>query len=222
MPYELLYFSVSALGEPIRLALTLGDLEFTNTTTKNCETFAERKVALSPYGDAGQVPLLILPDKKTVLCQSRSILRYVGKIATHDGAPLYPTDPYAAYAADALVDLAEEMRAPINATFVIEDQAEKEAARAALFEPGAKIAKWLAVLDAQLGKDPMTAVNIGNIYAFCMVNLFRQPTFLDGIPPDFAVKYENITKHHNWFANLPKVKAYYAAKEDRDGFKPLA
>ena len=58
-PYEVLYFPVSALGEPIRLVLTLGGLEFTDTTPRNDESFAERKKALSPYGDAGQVPLLV-------------------------------------------------------------------------------------------------------------------------------------------------------------------
>ena len=56
-PYEVLYFPVSALGEPIRLVLTLGGLEFTDTTPRNDESFAERKKALSPYGDAGQGPI---------------------------------------------------------------------------------------------------------------------------------------------------------------------
>jgi len=226
-PYEVLYFPVSALAEPIRLVLTLGGLEFTDTTPRNDERFAERKKALSPYGDAGQVPLLVLPDGKTVLAQSRAILRYLGKVATYDGAPLYPTDPAAAHACDALIDLAEDMRSPIGATFAIEDQAAKEAARAALFADGGKSAKWLKVMDAVLAGDPMTTVTIGHVYAFCMVAMFRQPTFLDGVPPDCMDAYPNITKLHNLIAGLAPVKAYYAANEEtqpplsRDGFKPL-
>ena len=70
--HELLYFPVTALGEPIRLALAVGGVEFKNTTTRNDDTFHERKKSLSPLGEAGQVPILVLPDGKA-LCQSRAI-----------------------------------------------------------------------------------------------------------------------------------------------------
>ena len=70
--HELLYFPVTALGEPIRLALAIGGVEFKNTTTRNDDTFHERKKSLSPLGEAGQVPILVLPDGKA-LCQSRAI-----------------------------------------------------------------------------------------------------------------------------------------------------
>ena len=72
MTIELLYFPVTALGEPIRLALAVGGVEFKNTTTRNDDTFHERKKSLSPLGEAGQVPILVLPDGKA-LCQSRAI-----------------------------------------------------------------------------------------------------------------------------------------------------
>ncbi|KAH8043973.1 hypothetical protein JL721_12989 [Aureococcus anophagefferens] len=47
-PDELLYFPISGLAEPIRLALALGGLEFIDTTPQTDETFADRKAALSP------------------------------------------------------------------------------------------------------------------------------------------------------------------------------
>ena len=128
-------------------------------------------------------------------------VRYLGKVCEFEGTPLYPTDPLAAYEADALIDLADDMRSPVASTFGIADQAEKE---------------------ATLAKDPMTTLTIGNLYAFCMVNMFRTPTFLDGVPPGVFDQYANIAKHHDWIANLAPVKAYYADKEEREAFKPLA
>ncbi|KAH8053082.1 hypothetical protein JL722_9748 [Aureococcus anophagefferens] len=150
------------------------------------------------------------------------IVRYLGKVCEFEGTPLYPTDPIAAYEADALIDLADDMRSPVASTFGIADQAEKEAARAALWAEGGKQAKWAAALDATLAKDPMATLTIGNLYAFCMVNMFRTPTFLDGVPPGVFDQYANIAKHHDWIANLAPVKACYADKEEREAFKPLA
>ena len=131
-PHEVLYFPITALGEPIRLALAVGGFPFTDTNPRNCETFQERKKELSPLGEAGQVPILVLPNGKT-MCQCRAILRYLGKVCKFEGTPLYPTDPIAAYEADALIELCEDMRSPLGATFAISDQAEKEAARAAVW-----------------------------------------------------------------------------------------
>ena len=37
-------------------------------------------------------------------------VRYLGKVCEFEGTPLYPTDPLAAYEADALIDLADDMR----------------------------------------------------------------------------------------------------------------
>ena len=52
--YELLYWPVSALGEPIRLCMVLGGLEFKDTTPKTSTTFMEEKLT-GPYGESGQV-----------------------------------------------------------------------------------------------------------------------------------------------------------------------
>ena len=68
----------------------------------------------------------------------------------------------------------------------------------------------------------MTTVTIGNVYAFCIVNMFRPPTFLDGLnDADIIDGYDNLKKHHNWIANLPEVKAYYAGRDDRAAFQPI-
>jgi len=219
--YEVIYWPVSALGEPIRLTMVLGGLEFTDTTPKTDEKFMEKKLT-GPYGDQGQVPILKLPDGSS-MCQSRAILRYLGSICTYNGVTMNPTsDPLVAYKINELIETCEDIRSPIGKTFAIKDQAEKEAARKALFSEGGPSAKWLKVLDAELGKLPMQTPNIANIYAFCIINMFRAPTFLDGLNDmDIITGLDNIKKHQNWIANLPEVKKYYAGRDDRKAFQPI-
>jgi len=212
--YELFYWPVTALGEPIRIALTIGKIPFKDNTPKNCPEFMAKKDA-----SGCQVPFLTF-DGMT-MGQSKAILRYLGKEITYDGEPLYPKDSMKAYKCDELIDLIEDMRSPIAPTFAIKDQAEKEAARAALFAPDGKITKFLEKLEKRLDTFGPN-VTIGDIYAFCIINMMRQPTFIDGIPAGAIDKYTNLNKHHNFVATLPPVAEYYKSAEGiRVTFKPL-
>mmetsp|Transcript_2822 Transcript_2822/g.4806 ORF Transcript_2822/g.4806 Transcript_2822/m.4806 type:complete len:222 (-) Transcript_2822:137-802(-) len=218
--YELLYWPITGLGEPIRLTFVVGGIPFKDTTPKTDETFNDRKMALHPYApDATGLPILTVDGK--AYGQSRAILRYIGRIAQYEGAPLYPTDPIEQIECDEMVELGEDLRMPILPTFRIQDQAEKEAARAALVAPDGGLTKFLKVLDKKLGESFPTKVNIGIIYIWCMTTMMRQPTFLDGIPPDALNAYANITKLHQWMSNLPPIKQYYESAEGRDNFTPL-
>ena len=77
---ELLYFNISGLGEPIRLALTLAG-----------QPFVDRRVSfdefqqLKPTLRFGQVPCLVVDGVE--LFQSAAILRYVGQAFDPSGAP---------------------------------------------------------------------------------------------------------------------------------------
>eukprot|EP00933_Yihiella_yeosuensis_P004495 TRINITY_DN10886_c0_g3_i1.p1 TRINITY_DN10886_c0_g3~~TRINITY_DN10886_c0_g3_i1.p1 ORF type:complete len:217 (+),score=58.79 TRINITY_DN10886_c0_g3_i1:214-864(+) len=213
--YELFYWPITGLAEPIRMVFAIGGIPFKDNNPKNCEDFAAQKEA------AGcQVPFLKIDGK--VMGQSRAILRYLGKEVQYDGKPLYPTDSMEAYWCDELIELVEDMRIPLTKTFSIQDQAEKEAARAAMFVEDGVIAKWLVKLDQRLATFGPN-ITIGDIYAFCLVNMFRQPTFIDGIPAGTIDKYENIQKHHEFVAKLPPILAYYKdAVEIRTTFKPFS
>merc|ERR1712127_167211 len=110
--------------------------------------------------------------------QSKAILRYVGRLAQWDGKPLYPEDPLAAFWADEIMDTLEDMAAPLMKTMGIKDQAEKEAARAALFADDGAMTPWLQKIDKRLeGWEPN--VNIGSIQIFCSMNTFRNPSWID-------------------------------------------
>lgn len=214
---ELYYWPITGLGEPIRLALTMGGFAFKDFSPANLgmDAFNAKKDEAD-----SQVPFLIADGK--VLQQSRAIIRYVGKLANYDGKPLYPTDPMEAFNCDELIELIEDARAPLAKTFAIDEQAAKEAARAALFAEDGAISQWLMKIDRRLktfGPD----LHVGDLYAFCLLNMMRQPTFIDGIPAGALDKYPNIHKHHEWIANLPPVLAYYKDAEGiRATFKPLS
>merc|ERR1711998_346086 len=75
--YSLKYFPITALGEPIRMTMAIGGLEFEDRRIPGAE-WKDLK-ADTPYG---QMPVLtITEDDGTVkqMAQCRSILRYLGK-----------------------------------------------------------------------------------------------------------------------------------------------
>eukprot|EP00439_Symbiodinium_sp_Y106_P082080 s392_g21.t1 len=127
--YELLYWPVSGLAEPIRLTFVVAGIPFKDTTPLTDPEFNDRKLALHPYApDAAGLPILVFDGK--VCCQSRAILRYIGRLAQHEGAFLYPTeDPLEQLLCDELIDLSEDLRRPMSATVTTQykDAAEKEA-----------------------------------------------------------------------------------------------
>ncbi|KAG8463882.1 hypothetical protein KFE25_000050 [Diacronema lutheri] len=99
---ELLYFNISGLGEPIRLALTLAG-----------QPFVDRRVSfdefqqLKPTLRFGQVPCLVVDGVE--LFQSAAILRYVGQAFDPSGT-LYPRRDLAlASKVDALMDQVADM-----------------------------------------------------------------------------------------------------------------
>merc|ERR1719235_58477 len=108
-----------------------------------------------------------------------------------------------------MMDLIDDMRGPLGKTFAIQDQAEKEAARAAMFNDDGGVTKFMPQLEkvvaGRVGKDP----HIGDVYVLCVTNMFRTPTFLDGIPPGVLDKYENLTKFYKWMCSLPPIVEKY-------------
>jgi len=214
--YELIYWPITGLAEPIRLCMAIGGIPFTDTTPKSDEKFMDKKNGLAPM----QVPILLVDGKP--MDQSSAILRYMGKLCKYEGKPLYPEDPMEAYWCDNLIMLIDDCRSPIAGTFAIQDQAEKEAARAALFAEDGKISKFLAIINDKIVERLGKPVNVGDLYALCITNMFRQPTFIDGIPAGALDKYENLTKFHEQMAKLPPILEYYKdAVEIRTTFKPF-
>lgn len=218
--YELFYFPITGLGEPLRLVFVLGGVPFKDTTPANDPSFQDRKAAIHPYApEAGGLPVLTIDGKP--FAQSRAILRYLGRVCSYEGAPLYPSDPMEQLECDEMIEMAEDLRGPLLGTFAVQDEAEKLAARAALVAEDGKMTKWLKIIDRMLGKKFPTKPTIGTVYLWSLVTMLRQPTFLDGIPADALAPYANIAKLHQYMSQLPPILEHYAKAEKRDNFKPL-
>jgi len=97
-PIKVIYFDAPGKAEAIRIALTIGGIEFEDVRLVRDLWQSEFK-ATTPLG---QVPVLQVGDK--MLAESLAILRYAGKIAH-----LYPTDPWEAAKVDEFIYLLEDL-----------------------------------------------------------------------------------------------------------------
>eukprot|EP00930_Biecheleria_cincta_P096157 TRINITY_DN88031_c0_g1_i1.p1 TRINITY_DN88031_c0_g1~~TRINITY_DN88031_c0_g1_i1.p1 ORF type:complete len:315 (-),score=58.39 TRINITY_DN88031_c0_g1_i1:129-1073(-) len=215
--FKLNYFPITALGEPIRTIFTLAKIPFEDEPLPG-EKWQEVKKSLP---DGSQMPILHVTTggKTEMLFQSRAILRYIGSIGSYKGSRLYPTNIKERYYCDEVIEMVEDIRPPIAATFAIEDQAEKEAARAALVRPGGKMYSPMVKLNERLGKFPFAAGDkptIADAYVVSVLFMLQQPTFLDGFPADTFKDMPNITALKDRFCALPPIKEYY---KDAEGIR---
>lgn len=215
--FRLNYFPITALGEPIRATFALAGIPFENEPIPG-EKWKDLKPTL-PSGS--QMPILHITqgEKTEMMFQSRAILRFVGSIGAYKGSKLYPTSPKARYYCDEVIEMVEDVRPLFISTFSIENQAEKEAARAALVKPDGKMYPGLMKLNERLGKFPFAAgdkPSIADAYAVFVLFGFQQPTFLDGFPADTYKDMPNITALKDRFCALPPLKDYY---KDADGIR---
>ena len=120
---KLSYFDFNGgRGEVARLAMSLGGVPFEDHRIPVAGWPSVRN--RTPFH---AVPLLEVDGE--VITQSNAINRFVGKLAN-----LYPNDPLQAARCDEVMDAVEDVVTRVVATFGIEDEAEKRAAREALVE----------------------------------------------------------------------------------------
>lgn len=215
--FKLNYFPITALGEPIRATLALAGIPFEDDKVPG-EKWKDLKPTL-PTGS--QMPILHVTngEETEMLFQSRAILRYVGSIGSYKGVRLYPSSPKARYYCDEVIEMVEDVRPLFAPTFNIEDQKEKEAARAALVKPDGKMYPGLMKLNERLGKFEFSAgdkPSIADAYVVMVLHIFQGPTFLDGFPDDTFKDMPNITALKDKFCALPPLKEYY---KDAEGIR---
>jgi len=172
--------------------------------------------ALKPTTKWGQMPVLRLPDG-TEMTQSKALCRYLARTSkTPEGKALYPDDPLTAFQIDELWEALEDVRNKLVPTFSIADQAEKEAARAALFAEGGAIFEGLKQVETLVSATDGYLVGgkltLADIELFIVVNQMRAG-FLDGCPKTgWLEKLPKLEKVVATVTATPAVKAYYAGK----------
>jgi glutathione S-transferase len=187
-------------GEPVRLALAIGDIAFEDHRFAFPEFAEVRKTA--PFG---QVPVLEVDGVPVTQCDA--ILRYAGKLAN-----LYPTDPYQALLCDEVMYVVEEANVKLGPTFRMTGE-EQKAARLALVNGSMPV--YLAWLQRQLlahggeyfADNRLTIADLKVFVEMRGLNSGR----LDHVPADLVETVSPaLNAHLQRVAQNPAVVAYYA------------
>lgn len=219
MTYNLKYFDIPALGEPIRLLLALGGFEFTDERIPH-----DAWPAIKPTTKWGQMPVLMTPDG-VEMTQVQAIVHFLAKQVSVGGSKLYPEDALVGFKIDEFIFAFEDIRLKLVPTFQIKDQAEKEAARAKLFAEDGECAALLGKLNGFSGEKFMVgdATTLADVWCFYFLNFLRCG-FWDGLPTNFLATYPNLEAVVAGVGAIPKVKEYYTkqAAEAGDKYKVFA
>lgn len=203
---KLTYFDIPALGEPIRLLLELGGFDW-----EDCRVQFKDWAAMKPRTKWGQMPILEMDGLE--MTQTKAIVRFLAPMISIEGIPIYPADPLMAYKCDELIETFEDVRSKLSPTFSIKDQAEKEAARAALFKSDGACTMLLVKINQicnctngkyLLGDSP----TIADLWAFFCLSFLRSG-FWDGLPTNYLDRHTKLADVVNKVAAIPQLKAYY-------------
>lgn len=201
---KLIYFDFhGGRGEPARLALHIGGVEFEDQRV----VFADWPAIKSqmPYQ---AVPVLEVDGK--LLAQSNSINRFVGKLAG-----LYPGDPWQAGLCDEIMDAVEDSTQLLVATFSIESENEKKAARQALVDGALRSSfEQLQTRLEQSGRKYFSdsRLTVADLKVFGWIKDLKSGNF-DHIPTDLPDRVAPLLMEHFERVNThPKIVEYYASR----------
>lgn len=201
MTITLSYFDFNGgRGEPARLAMILGDIDFNDDRIPMAKWPEAR--ATKPFK---AIPTLEVDGE--VFTQSNAINRYVAKLAK-----LYPTDQLEAFRCDEVMDAIEDQSQKIVATFSIQDPEEKKRAREKLAD--GLIPNLLSWLNDKLkARGEYFADNrltIADLRVFATIKHLKSGN-LDHIPSDLCEKVAPLVEaHYQRIINHPKLAGRYA------------
>lgn len=201
---KLIYFDFhGGRGEPARLALHIGGVEFEDQRV----VFADWP-AVKPQMPYQALPVLEVDGK--LLAQSNSINRFFGKLAG-----LYPGDPWQAGLCDEIMDAVEDSTQLLVATFSIESENEKKAARQALVDGALRSSlEQLQTRLEQSGRKYFSdsRLTVADLKVFGWIKDLKSGNF-DHIPTDLPDRVAPLLMEHFERVNThPKIVEYYASR----------
>lgn len=206
MPHlKLTYFDIhGGRGEPARLAMYLGNIDFEDDRISFQEFGANREAY--PFR---RVPVLQIDGVE--LSQCNSINRYVGRLAG-----LYPTDELQAAFCDEAMDAVEDVVSRQVTTMSIKDEAEKKSAREALADGPITLylERLQAMLDARGGQYFADGrLTVADLKVMVWVRSLRAG-ILDHVPADLPDRVApQLVAHLERVLGNPKIVEYYARFE---------
>jgi glutathione S-transferase len=202
--YKLTYFDFDGgRGEPARLALHMGGI-----------AFEDHRIAGKDWPVfRAATPFLALPTLEvdgTVVSQSNSINRYVGKLTG-----LYPKDDFQALLCDEIMDAAEDIGTRIAHTIDLPADAKKKAREELA---AGRITRYLEQFQSRLkaaGGEYFAdqRLTVADLKVFMWIRWLRSGA-LDHIPKDIVERVAPLlVKHFERVASHPKVAEYYERRK---------
>jgi glutathione S-transferase len=202
--FKLTYFDIDGgRGEPIRLALQLGGLEFEDVRLTGPE-FREVRRSFRFHA----LPVLEIDGQP--ITQSTALVRYVGKLVG-----LYPTDDLQALYCDEAMDAVEDLSHAIGRTYGLEGEALKEA-RSELVE--GRLTTFVKGLDGLLARGggrffAAGRLTVADLKVFVATRSLAKGV-LDHVPTDIVERLApGLAEHRDRIANDPRILAYYESRE---------
>lgn len=211
----LTYFGIPGRAETVRMALALSGLKFNDERIQGAD-FGKRKAAGEfPFGS---LPVLTLADG-TKICQSRSMLRFVGKLAG-----LYPHCPVAAAHVDAVVDAIEDFYDIVmSSTRGVDKKSPEFLEKRKEVATTGKLAQAVDKLEAFVQKHGSEGFAVGKQLTLADMHIYSVITFFgagfwDGIPIDFTNKHARLTSIRKNTASHKAIAAYYDGKKEKSNY----
>jgi glutathione S-transferase len=199
---SLTYFDSPGRAEPVRVALRLGGLHFTDKRL-NFQQFGELRA--SGALPLGSVPLLEIDGVTYV--QTAAMLRYVAKIGD---ASLYPADPLAALAVDSVIDCINDTWYGALMPSLFERDVERKMSMRAQFVAGA-MTKVLTYIDGVLARSggPFVAGEALSLADLTLVGPLLQIRGgrLDGVGPELLDAWPRIGALVDAYLAHPRIVA---------------
>jgi len=205
--YKLTYFNLNGRAEAIRLAFAVGGIDFEDERIEQKDW-----PALKPKTPLGTMPILDVDGK--LICESNSVLRFVGQLAG-----IYPSDPWISAKTDEIADACEDLANnpglfPVLFSAIAPE--EKKAKFEAALKPGGFIHTWGTSVNKILhtnGKALKFTVSdeltIGDLKLFALVT--SAETGFPGLST-FREQFDKIKAVVGNVAAHPKIAAYYKKK----------
>lgn len=199
--FKLTYFDFDGgRGEPIRLALNIGGIEFEDVRLKFPQ-FQQTQPSFRFHA----LPVLEIDSQQ--ITQSNAILRHVGKLAG-----LYPADDLQALFCDETMGAVEDLSHAIGKTFGLQGDAMKQA-REDLVK--GRLTTYIEGLDALLARGGGQffadgRMTIADLKVFVETRNLAKG-ILDHVPTDIVEDLAPaLVEHRDRIANDPRIVAYYA------------
>jgi glutathione S-transferase len=198
---KLTYFdSPTSRGEECRLALHVAGVDFEDVRIPRPSW-----PTVKPTTPFGSMPVLEMPGHPP-LAQSIAILTLVGRL--HG---LHPTDLFEAARHEAMMAYVEDLRAAINPSARMSDEAEKKKAREELV--ASYLPRWGENTEKQISSE-------GPFFAGAKINVVDFKLYvagkwlaggkLDYIPADIFARFPKLNRVQQAVSEHPRVKAWYA------------